>query len=74
MFSQRNIADINITATLSEEQLKTIINDWFVRKENMEVESIDFNRSQLDRSWDVSRTKVIVSLRKRKDIVDAYQR
>ena len=66
--------NLNITATLSEEQLKTIVNDWFVHKENMEVESIDFNRSQLDRSWDVSRTKVIVSLRKRKDIVDAYQR
>lgn len=66
--------NLNITATLSEEQLKTILNDWFVRKENMEVESIDFNRSQLDRPWDVSRTKVIVSLRKRKDIVDAYQR
>ena len=66
--------NLNITATLSEEQLKTIVNDWFVRKENMEVESIDFNRSQLDRSWDVSRTKVIVSLRKRKDIVDEHQR
>jgi hypothetical protein len=66
--------NLNITATLSEEQLKTIVNDWFVRKENMEVESIDFNRSQLNRSSDVSRTKVIVSLRKRKDIVDAYQR
>lgn len=66
--------NLNITATLSEEQLKTIVNDWFVRKENMEVESIDFNRSQLDRQWDVSRTKVIVSLRKRKDIVDAHQR
>jgi hypothetical protein len=66
--------NLNITATLSEEQLKTIVNDWFVRKENMEVESIDFNRSQLDRSWGVSPTKVIVSLRKRKDIVDAYQR
>lgn len=64
--------NLNITATLSEEQLKTIVNDWFVRKENMEVESIDFNRSQLDRH--VSHTKVIVSLRKRKDIVDAHQR
>lgn len=35
--------NLNITATLSEEQLKTIVNDWFVRKENMEVESIDFS-------------------------------
>lgn len=63
--------NLNITATLSEEQLKTIVNDWFVRKENMEVESIDFNRSQLDH---VIRTKVIVSLRKRKDSVDVHQR
>ena len=74
MFSRGNIADINITATLSEEQLKTIINDWFVHKENMEVESIAFNRSQTDRPWDASRTTVTVSLRKRKDNVDVYQR
>jgi len=66
--------NINITATLSEEQLKTIVNDWFVHKENMEVESITFNRSQPDRPWDVSHTTVTVSLRKRKDSVDAYQR
>ena len=69
--------NINITATLSEEQLKTIINDWFVRKENMEVESITLNRSQPDRLWDVSHTTVTVSLRKRKNNVggyDVYQR
>ena len=62
--------NLNITATLSEEQLKTIINDWFVRKENMAVESITFNRSQLDR---VSHTTVIVSLKKHHPL-DSYQR
>ena len=69
--------NLNITATLSEEQLKTIINDWFVNKENMEVESITFNRSQLDRPWDSIRataTTATVSLRKRKDKFDFYQR
>lgn len=65
--------NLNITATLSEEQLKTIINDWFVRKENMAVESITFNRSQLDRPWDVSHTTVIVSLKKHHPL-DSYQR
>ena len=66
--------NLNITATLSEEQLKTIINDWFVRKENMEVESITFNRSQVVHQWDVSNTTVTVSIRKRKDNFDAHQR
>ena len=64
--------NLNITATLSEEQLKTIVNDWFVRKENMEVESITLNRSQPDRLWDVSQTTVTVSLRKRKNNVGGY--
>lgn len=57
-----------------EDQLKTIINDWFVREENMEVESITFDRSQPGRPWDASHTTVTVSLRKRKDNVDVYQR
>lgn len=65
--------NLNITATLSEEHLKTIINDWFVRKENMAVESITFNRSHLDRPWDERRTTVIVSLKKHQPL-DSYQR
>lgn len=55
--------NLNITATLSEEQIKTIINDWFIREHKMEVENISFNRSQSDRPWDVSHTTVTVSLR-----------
>jgi hypothetical protein len=43
--------NLDISTTLSEDQLKTILNEWFIRNERMVVTNIRITRTKEDRPW-----------------------
>jgi hypothetical protein len=60
--------NLDISTTLSEDQLKTILNEWFIRNERMVVADIRITRTKENRPWDSEQTtSVVVSLKKQND-------
>ncbi len=60
--------NLDISTTLSEDQLKTILNEWFIRNERMVVTNIRITRTKEDRPCDSKpTTTVVVSSKKQQD-------
>ena len=55
--------------TLSQEELKSIITDYFKQKEKS-VKSINFYKTYIDRPWDVESTYASVTVEEPLSLVD----